>query len=172
MSDARINVQTPAGTSGFSLTVKRNCSISPRSLAWLLVFTAVLSFAIGIGFALYGAWPVLPFAGLEVAALAVAFWLNGRHAADYERISLHDGMLVVEIRDAERVEEHSFNPQWVRLLVDDAGRDLRVALRSHGRELEIGRHLDAPGRELFAAELRRRLGEARLGKLTGQTGSR
>ncbi|MBV8030569.1 MAG: DUF2244 domain-containing protein [Betaproteobacteria bacterium] len=34
---------------------------------------AVVTLAIGIGFALVGAWLVLPFAGLEVAALAAAF---------------------------------------------------------------------------------------------------
>jgi uncharacterized membrane protein len=159
MDDARTDVQA-AGACGFSLTVKRNCSISPRALGWLLVFTGALSFGIGVAFALYGAWPVLPFVGLEVAALAAAFYVNGRHATDYERIALADGSLVVEIRDGGRLEEHRFNPHWVRLVVSDARRDVRLALRSHARELEIGRHLDASGREQLATELRGRLAAA------------
>jgi uncharacterized membrane protein len=158
MDDARIDVRTTGAGSGFSLTVKRNCSIAPQALVWLLALTACLSFAIGIAFALFGAWPILPFVGLEIAALAGAFYVNGRHATDYERITLTDGALVVEIRDGDRIEEHRFNPHWVRLVVSDGRRDAQFALRSHGTELRIGRHLDAPGRELLARELRGRLG--------------
>jgi uncharacterized membrane protein len=161
MDDVRIDVRTAGARSGFSVTVKRNCSISPQALAWALAFIAGVSFAIGVAFALHGAWPILPFVGLEVAALAAAFYVNGRHATDYERIALAQGELVVEIRDGDRVEEHSFNPHWVRLVVSGARRDLRLALRSHGKELEIGRHLDASGRELLATELDGRLAAAR-----------
>jgi uncharacterized membrane protein len=160
MDDARFDVETTRARSDFSLTVKRNCSISPRALGGLLALVAGVSFAIGVGFALYGAWPILPFVGLEVAALAAAFYVNGRHATDYERIALADGALVVEIRDGDRIEEHRFNPHWVRLVASGARRDVRLALRSHGRELEIGRHLDASGRERLATVLRGRLAAA------------
>jgi len=152
--------------------VKRNCSISPRALAVLLALMAGFAFAIGVGFALYGAWPILPFAGLEVAALAAAFYVNGRHAADYERIALEAGLLVVEVRDGERVATHRFNPHWVRIDVSETPRDVRVALRSQGNELEIGRHLDASGRERLAQEVRERLAQARTAGIQLQTGSR
>ena len=157
MEEPRIKLQTVGSGPEFSLTMKRNCSMSPQALVWLLVFTACLSFAIGIGFALFGAWPVLPFVGLEVAALGFAFYVNGRHATDYERIALQEGALLVEVRDADRVEALRLNPQWVRLIASRRRRDLRIALRSHGREIEIGRHLDASGREALAAELAGRL---------------
>jgi uncharacterized membrane protein len=161
MDDARIDIEAAGARSEFSLTVKRNCSISPRAFGALLALVAGVSFMIGVGFTLYGAWPILPFVGVEVAALAAAFYVNGRHATDYERIALADGALVVEIRDAGRIEEHRFNPHWVRLVASDARRDLRLALRSHGRELQIGRHLDASGRERLATLLRGRLAEAK-----------
>jgi len=160
MDDARIDVKTTGARSGFSLTVKRNCLMSPQALGWLLAFTAGLSFAIGVAFALFGAWPILPFVGLEVAALAAAFYVNGRHATDYERIAFADGALVVEVRDGDRTEEHGFNPHWVRLVVSGARPKVRLALRSHGRALEIGRHLDAAGRDLLATALRGQLAEA------------
>ncbi len=160
MDDARIDIETAGARSDFSLTVKRNCSMSPQALAGLLALVAGTSFAIGVAFALHGAWPILPFVGLEIAALAAAFYAHGRHAADYERIALADGALVVRIRDGERTEEHRFDPHWVRVVASDAGRGVRLALRSHGRELEIGRHLDAPGRERLATALRGRLAAA------------
>jgi uncharacterized membrane protein len=160
MEEARVKLQSVGSGPEFSLTMKRNCSMSPQALVWLLAFTACLSFAIGIGFALFGAWPVLPFVGLEVAALGVAFYVNGRHATDYERIALRRDVLVVEVRDADCVEAVELNPQWVRLVSFRRRQDVRLALRSHGREIEIGRHLDAPGREALAAQLAGRLGSA------------
>ena len=172
MGEARNDIHPAVTDPGFSLTVKRNCSISPRALAVLLALIACFAFAIGVAFALHGAWPILPFAGLEVAALAVAFYLNGRHAADYERIALEDGSLVVEVRDGEQVATHRFNLHWVQLDVSETPRDVRLALRSHGRELEIGRHLDGPGRERLAQEVRGRLAQARTARIQFQTGSR
>ena len=140
--------------SGPSITVKRNCSMTPRALARLLAFTAAFSFGIGIALTSVGAWPVLPFVGLEIAALAAAFYVNSRHANDYERLALAAGALEVEIREGEQVDRHRFNPHWVQLTRDETRCDLRLALRSHGKALEIGRHLDAPGRERLADTLR------------------
>jgi uncharacterized membrane protein len=57
---------------------KRNCSMSPAGLAVAFAVLAIVTIAIGTGFALAGAWPVLPFAGLEVVALAVAFFAFAR----------------------------------------------------------------------------------------------
>jgi uncharacterized membrane protein len=163
MDEARIEIQTAESSAGFSLTTKRNCSMSPQALVWLLVFTACLSFAIGIGFALFGAWPVLPFVGLEFVALAAAFCAHARHAADYERIVVRNGVMLVEVHEAGRSEVHRFHPGWVQLHTRKAAVDVRVGIRSHGRELEIGRHLDAPGRGLLAAELAGRLKRYRDG---------
>ena len=163
MDEARIEVRSLDLSTGFSLTTRRNCSMPLQALVWLLVFTACLSFAIGIGFALFGAWPVLPFIGWEVAALGTALFANARHAADYERIVVREGEMRVEVHDAGRTSVHRFHPGWVRLHAQRAGEDVRIGVRSHGRELEIGRHLDAPGRSLLAAELAGRLRRYRDG---------
>ena len=42
-----------------------------------------MTVAIGIGFAVLGAWMVLPFAGLETIALAIAFFVIARRAGNY-----------------------------------------------------------------------------------------
>lgn len=164
MNQARIEVRTLDSSAGFSLTTRRNCSMPPQALVWLLVFTACLSFAIGIGFASFGAWPILPFVGLEVAALAAAFYANARHAADYEQIVVRDGVMRVEVRDAGRTSVHDFHPGWVRLRLERGGGEgVRIGVRSHGRGLELGRHLDGPGRSLLAAELAQQLARYRGG---------
>ena len=58
-----------ATDTGFRVVLKRNCSISPRGL--LLVYALLAAIAVGIasGFAVLGAWLILPFAGLELALL-------------------------------------------------------------------------------------------------------
>ncbi len=150
-------VHAAASESDFNLTLKRNCSISPRALLWLLGLVMLQSLGIGAGFAWIGAWMVLPFAGLEMLALAAAFYANGRHAADYERIALEGGCLVVEVRDADRLARHEFNPAWVRLDELRSGHKYRVTLRARGNELEIGRHLDAERRASLVLQLRQSL---------------
>jgi len=52
--------------------------MSPAGLLGAFAVLAAVTLAIGIGFALLGAWLVLPFAGLEVLALAVAFVVHVR----------------------------------------------------------------------------------------------
>lgn len=150
-------VYTAASESDFNLTFRRNCSISPAALLWILATMMLVSLGVGIAFAWLGAWMILPFAGLEMLALTAAFYVNGRHAGDYERIRIAGGRLVVDVRDAERSARHEFNPAWVRLVGRTLGRDYRLLLRSHGRELEIGRHLDAQARVALAVRLRQSL---------------
>lgn len=140
-----------------SITSKRNCSIAPLPLCVFFLAAALTCLAIGIVWFWLGAWLVLPFAGLEIVALAVALLLNARHSGDYERIRLCRDTMTVEVCTASRVIRHELNPQWARVVVDREGLTPRVALLSHGRELEIGRHLDDDGRLWLAGELRRRL---------------
>lgn len=143
---------------GFSLTLKRNCSISPAGLLAVFAALAALSAAIGTGFAIAGAWPILPFVGLEVVALGVAFVMYGRRAADYERIELTQGRLTVEVAEAERLVQYRLDPRRARVVLERSGGcGARVLLREPGKEVEIGRHLDTPSRVGFAGELSRRL---------------
>jgi uncharacterized membrane protein len=141
-------------STGFSLTLKRNCSISPASLAGVFAVLALVALAIGAGFAALGAWLVLPFAGLEVLLLGAAYLMYARHAADYERIELEAGRLTVEVAQAQRLQRYELDARRARVCVE---RQARVVLRAGEEELEIGRHLDAEARVAFARELERRL---------------
>ena len=108
---------------------------------------------IGIGFAMAGAWLILPFAGLEVIALGAAFVLQARHATDYERIELAGGRLRVEVAEAERIARYELDARRARIEMQGP----HIVLRGAGEELRIGRHLDEQARMRFAAELNNRL---------------
>ena len=142
---------------GFSVLLKRNCSISPAALARVFAFLVAVTLGIGIGFAAAGAWLVLPFAGVEVALLAAAFLTNGRHAADYERIERAGERLTVEISSAGRIERYEMCVRATRVRMARQRDTARVWLSTEGRECEVGRHLQEQGRVELAAELAKRI---------------
>lgn len=141
------------GNAGFSLILKRNCSISPAGLAGVFGALAAVILAIGAAFAFAGAWLVLPFAGLEIAALVAAYLAYARRAADYERIELAAGRLTVEVAEAHRTSRHEMEARRARVYVENDA----VVLYGGGQELQLGRHLDAQRRAEFAARLQERL---------------
>jgi len=141
------------GNAGFSLILKRNCSISPVRLAGVFVALATVVLAVGVAFAFAGAWLVLPFAGLEVMALAAAYLAYARRAADYERIELQAGRLTVEVVEAQSLSRYEIEARRARVCLEKD----EVVLRGAGKELQLGRHLDAQRRAEFAAQLQKRL---------------
>jgi len=138
---------------GFRVTLKRNCSISPRGLLLVFALLAALPVGIASAFAMLGAWLILPFAGLEVLLLGAAFWLTARHATDYERIERARERLTVDVSDAERLRHYELDARGARVHLQDG----RVLLDTAAAQLEVGRHLAAEGRAGFAAELGKRL---------------
>ena len=151
--NARRELPFHASARGFSVMLKRNVSISPAGLACVFAALGVAALAIGTGFALAGAWLILPFAGLEVLLLGAAFLLQARHATDYERLVLDRGRLAIEVAQAARVSRYELDARAAR--VEMHGR--LVLLRGGAQPLELGRHLDDESRAAFAAELARRL---------------
>jgi uncharacterized membrane protein len=141
------------GNAGFSLTLKRNCSISPAGLAGVFAALACVVVAIGAGFAFVGAWLVLPFAGLEVLLLGSAYVMYARRAADYERIELDSGRLTVEVGQAQTTSRYEMDACRARVRLEEE----RVLLLGAREQLELGRHLDADSRARFADELQKRL---------------
>ncbi len=134
--------------------MKRNCSLSPRQVGWFYLSIVILSFVIASFFAWQGAWFVLPFSGLEVAALGWALKYYALHTSDCERIELDDDALVIEQVFANQRVRHVFNPRWVRVELGEPLRE-QVALCSSGRVVRVGRFLDPAGRRRLADELSR-----------------
>ena len=95
--------------------IKRNCSASPTQLAAVFGSLVAVSLVFGAVFAALGLWMVLPFVGLELVAVAAAFLLHGRHAADVERIELADDKLTVEGVEADRCRRWEFDRRRVRV---------------------------------------------------------
>jgi len=149
------------GVARIAFTARRNNSLTSSGRLLVFGFIFVVSLGIALAFTLLlGAWPLLPFAGAEMLGLFLALRHIEHHADDYERVALERDRLTVEVRDGSRESRYEFNRHWARLIVAGDERERRVAIRSHGREIELGRHRDAHGRAILVQELRRELGRA------------
>ena len=147
--------------------IKRNCSASPQQLAFVFGSLVAVSFAFGIGFAAFGLWMVLPFVGIELVAVGLAFFCYGRHAADFERIAIDSREVSVERVEGARRTQWHLDPRLSHVQINSSGhrwgRRVRVYLMAPEIKLEVGRHLlDARrwqlGRELEGTLMRARAG--------------
>jgi uncharacterized membrane protein len=137
-------------------TIKRNCSASPGQLAWVFASIVAVSFAFGAVFAAQGLWLVLPFVGLEMLAVAAAFFCYGRRAADYERIEIGGGEVAVERVEGSERSVRRLPSSWARVELQRLGRTgrVRVWLAAGAERIEVGRHLLDARRVQLAEELR------------------
>ncbi|MQM33196.1 MAG: hypothetical protein CRU72_01770 [Candidatus Accumulibacter phosphatis] len=154
-----VAAQTPAAQ---TWEARRDCSLSVVERKWLFRVTATWSGAIAIAFSYFGAWPVLPFTGLELCLLWWALRQIDASADDFERITLEAERLTIETRCGARWQRHAFHPYWAQLQFDRTpGRQRRLLIRSHGKEVEVGRWLTEEQKWVLGNELKKNLGAAR-----------
>lgn len=141
---------------GFLLVSRRNNSLSPASRHLVLGSSVLLSLAISLPFALLGAWLILPFAGAEMIVLYLAFRIIARHARDFESVSINGDRPVIERWETDRGDRYEFSRYWAQVVLRPplSGRSDTVAVRSHGREVELGRHLTDEQRRAWARTLK------------------
>lgn len=144
----------------YRIIARPNCSLSAKGRIGVVALIASFSLAVAIGFSLIGAWLVLPFAGLELVAVAYAFYYINCHAADYESITIEGDQLAVEKRDYKNTSQIVFHRYWARVLLRQLpSGDQSLLLRSHGKEVEFGRHfMNNDQRLALAQQLKRRVG--------------
>jgi uncharacterized membrane protein len=148
----------------FSATLVPHRSLSPRGFLLLIGAVAVLWFGISFYFWLRGAWPIIGFGGLDVLALYLAFRINYHAARAREEVAVSRGEIVVrKVAPSGRAQEFRFNPQWVRLEVEEAEDEgvIRVTLRARERRIAVGAFLNPEDRRSFARALGAAIATAR-----------
>ena len=147
----------------FDATLEPNKPLSPRAVALVVGFVALVSFCAGILFALRGAWPVTPFFGADVLLLAWAMRASARASRRHEHLVLTSEKFLIERHGARgEVRREEINPYWLR--VDHEDPELlgsELALVSRGRRWIVGSFLGAEERTNLAEALRRALRDAR-----------
>ena len=140
----------------FEYTARRNNSLSSVGRRRAFIFILTVALGIAVAFSLvFGAWPIMPFAGIEMVVLYFAFRYIDHHAGDYERITIRGDSVAVEVCEGSRVTRQELRRCWAQVVCEGEG--ARLALRSHGRELEVGRHVRDGQRAEMARDLKREL---------------
>lgn len=147
-----------SGTLGeYSRTTAFNQSLSPTGRIFFLLLIVSNVMIVAAGFALAGAWLVMPFAGIEIAALAVAFHLISLRDGDFERLTIAGQAVCLEVSERGVVSKVEFNRAWAQLVRRTDRRRCRLSLRSHGVEVVIGRLMNDEQRLTWSLELEGRL---------------
>ncbi len=139
--------------------LRRNCSIQPTQLGWLYMLICMVCLGIGLGFWTLGATLILPFAGIEVIAIGLAFILYAQHATDGERILLEEDLLIVELERAGHLERAEFSRDSVRVEPQADDHSL-IAVSGQGRSVRVGRFVRPEMRSALAKEIRMALRRA------------
>lgn len=143
----------------FELTPR--CSLTPRTARIFVLTVAAGTFGVASVFALQGFWPILPFAGLEIALLGWAVRASMRKGAERETIVVSEDFVTVQRRSAQGSDSSVFPRHWVKVKLHAplaALHPSRLLLESHGRACEVGRFLTEDERRSLAARLKQVVG--------------
>ena len=134
-----------------------NRSLGRAARRWVLLAIAATALGVAAAATAFGAWPVVPFAGLEVLLVALAFRVFGKHDADFERLEIGSDEVMVEARDAAKHTRFVAHRQWARVVLRESGGRCSLGLAYAGRTVPLGRLLSDEGRRRLAENLRGRL---------------
>ena len=138
----------------FEALIVPHRSLSPRGLALLLGFIALLCALTALRFWLIGAWPVIGFSVVEIGIASVMIALNARRARASELIMLSHASLRIVRTDARgQRREQSLSPGWLNVVMEEApGRVPRLVLAARHVREEVGASLgEGEKRDLAAA---------------------
>lgn len=138
-----------------------NCSLSPRGAFLFFASLCVATFGVAGLMTFRGFWPVLPFAGLEMALLGWALHRSLARRFHSETITIGDDDVRIESRDRSRSVEVVFPRHWARVKLRRPHSRLhpsRLTIESHGRRCEVGSFLTEQERRGLAQRLTRLIG--------------
>lgn len=151
----------------FRLIIQPNASLSWSQARVVLALFAITFGIIGLVFSAQGYWLVLPFAGLEFSALAVALWVCVRRNDDREVLTIrktesgYSEIVVEKGRCGSRPTQcWHVRPSWASLRLVKA-RDSSTGwleLRGSGQVVELGRCLTDAERVALAKRIQPWLG--------------
>lgn len=141
--------------------LRPRCSLTPRTARIFIASMAAGSFAVAGFFALQGFWPILPFAGAEIALLAWAVRASMRKGQERETITITEETVAIQRWTTHNERRSVFPRHWVKVKLHAPSTALhpsRLLLESSGRVCEVGRFLTEHERRGLAVRLKQLVG--------------
>ena len=139
------------------IVIRPNRSLTRRQLQLVFLVIAVICLSIASVFAVLGMWPVLPFAGAEVLAVGIGFYLSAVDGRETEVVSVNCDEVAVEKGRRRLRQRWVMQRAWAQIrLLPPRIRwyPTRLVIRSHGNEVELGGFLNEHERRQLAGKLR------------------
>ena len=149
--------------SNYLITLSPNSSLTG---IYRTIFLASISFiCVGIAsvFYFFGAYLILPFAGIEIAILLIAFYLSFKWSSRKELIYISQEVVKIEkgIHKAEYLWEE-FRTFTSFQIEKDANKSLRLSFRSKGDDVIVGDFLNEDDKNILINEIRNIIDELNL----------
>ncbi len=149
--------------SNYLITLSPNSSLTG---IYRIIFLASISFiCVGIAtvFYFFGAYLILPFAGIEIAILLIAFYLSFKWSSRKELIYISQEVVKIEkgIHKAEYLWEE-FRTFTSFQIEKDANKSLRLSFRSKGDDVIVGNFLNEDDKNILINEIRNIIDELNL----------
>ena len=141
------------GDTDVGYVIKPNQAISWRSLMLVYALISTVTIVIGIFFYSMGLSLVLPFSGLEIGALWAALYTCACRGAIQEVISIDRNNITFETGRLRPERKVVFKRHWAKVILERSWNSWypsRLLIRSHGRQIEVGRFLNEQERQGFA----------------------
>ena len=150
----------------FNLTnendLKKTIMVMPnRAMPWqhiMVIYLLVSGVTISIAFSFFtqGLTLILPFAGLELLALGVVLYISACRSNIKEVVNVTEEKIRIEIGRNVPEKIYELDKAWANIVLERSWNNWypsRLLLRSHGRQLEIGKFLNEQERQHLAIEL-------------------
>ena len=137
------------------------CSLTPTRARVFVGVVGATTLAIAAVYALRGMWPVLLFAGLEIAVLAWAVWASMRAGSKRETIAIDEQSITIRRIDPAGEDFLVFPRHGSAVKLHAPSTALhpsRLVLESRGAACEVGRFLTEDERRTLAARLKQLVG--------------
>ena len=140
-----------------TITLAPHCSLTGRQAMTFFLLTCAGAFGLALYFTLQGFWPILPFAGLEMAALGIALKLSFRRRNQQQLIVLSEDEVRIVSRGIRGCRSEVVFPRhWAQVKLRAAivrSHPSRLTIESMGRVCEVGPFLTEEDRRGLARRL-------------------
>lgn len=119
---------------GLYWSTRPNRSLANSGRALWIRLIAINALLVSVMSIALGAWPVVPFAGLEVLLVTWAFWAVSRHDDDFEQLVFSGDTFRWSSRHGRRVSEMQGNVAWLSMEWMSVRGNRLLRLRYAGKE--------------------------------------
>jgi len=134
-----------------------------RAMLWqhiMMIYLLIsgVTISIAFGFFTQGLTLILPFAGLELLALGVVLYISAWRSNIKEVVNVTEEKIRIEIGRNTPEKTYELDKAWAKVVLERSWNNWypsRLLLRSHGRQLEIGKFLNEQERQCLGVELKK-----------------